>query len=185
MPDREAKERILKAAMELMDEVEDTERITIRQIAERAGVGIGLINYHFQTRENLLYAAIGEYMTHMIAAIQQAPSQAGTPEERFRAMLRSLGDIGLRYEKQMRVGAQFQLLQGDFSAANFLLPLLREIFAGKRDESAVRLIAFQILVTTNAILLRSDAFLAYAGIDLRDKAQRDRLMDTLIDHYLS
>jgi AcrR family transcriptional regulator len=185
MSDREAKERILQAAIALMDEVEDSDRITIRQIAERAGVGVGLINYHFQTREHLLYTAIGEYMTQLITAIQQAPSQGGSPVDTLKSMLSSLCDIGMRHEKQMRIGAQYQLQQGDFSAANFLLPTLRQVFAGKKDENAIRLIAFQILVTTNVLLLRSDAFFTFAGMDLRNKEQRNHLLDILIDNYLN
>lgn len=185
MSDIEAKVRILQAAIGLMDEVEDSDRITIRQIAERAGVGVGLINYHFQTREHLLYTAIGEYMTQLIAALQHTPPQGASPVDTLRYMLRSLCDIGMRHEKQMRIGAQYQMQQGDFSAANFLLPTLRQVFAGKKDETAIRFIAFQILVTTNVLLLRSDAFFKFAGLDLRNKEQRDHLLDIMIDNFIS
>ena len=54
-----AKERILQAAIELLAEFET---ITVRQIAERAEVGIGSINYHFQSKDNLLNEAVGRMM---------------------------------------------------------------------------------------------------------------------------
>jgi AcrR family transcriptional regulator len=184
MSDSEAKDRILKAAIALMEETEDSEKITVRQVAERAGVGVGLINYHFQTKDSLLFAAIGEYMIGMIEAVKQAPTAAGSPAENLKAMLKTICEFGFRHEKQMRVGSQYLLQQGDFSAANFLLPILREMFAGKKDENAVRLMAFQILVTTNVVLLRSDGFFSFMGMDIRDKAHRERLIDMLIDNYL-
>ena len=56
--EKQARNRIIKAAIELLDEHSDPARITVRQIAERAGVGTGLINYHFQTKDNLLQEAV-------------------------------------------------------------------------------------------------------------------------------
>ncbi|MGO1033510.1 TetR/AcrR family transcriptional regulator, partial [Clostridioides difficile] len=40
--------------LNLLNEVDDIEEITVRKIAERANVGVGLINYHFKTKDNLL-----------------------------------------------------------------------------------------------------------------------------------
>ena len=40
----EAKERIVKTAKVMLAEASDIEKITVRDIAERAGVGVGLIN---------------------------------------------------------------------------------------------------------------------------------------------
>lgn len=185
MSDNEAKERIIKAAIELMDETEDSSAITIRQIAERAGVGIGLINYHFQTKDNLLFAAIGSYMVQMIEAVRTAPQPGASPADNLKSILRALCDIGMRHEKQMRVGAQYQIMQGDFSASNFLLPSLRAVFAGKKDENAIRLIAFQILVTTNVVLLRSDEYFKFSGMDLRSKEQRDKFVDDIVDNFIN
>lgn len=185
MSDNEAKERIIKAAMELLEETEDSSAITVRQIAQRAGVGVGLINYHFQSKDNLLFAAIGSYMVQMIEAIRSAPEPGVSPAENLKSVLRELCDIGMQHEKQMRIGAQFQIMQGDFSASNFLLPSLRAVFAGRRDENTIRLIAFQILITTNIMLLRSDAFFNYLGVDIRSKQQRDRLADQIVDNFIN
>ena len=44
--DKEIKEKIISATMELIKEHGDTSKITVRDIAARTGVGIGLINYH-------------------------------------------------------------------------------------------------------------------------------------------
>lgn len=44
--EQDARERIISSAIEILYEVSDIEKITVRQIAERANVGIGTINYH-------------------------------------------------------------------------------------------------------------------------------------------
>lgn len=183
MPDSDAKQRILKAAISLMDETKDSDKITIREIAGRAGVGVGLINYHFQTRENLLYEAIGEYMLEVICAMRES-SKSESPVENLKAMLKAMGDIGERHEKQMRIGAQYELMQGELSAANYLLPLLREIYMDKKDETALRVMALDIIATTNLGLLRYDVFFKFTGLNMKDKKQRDRFIDIIVENYI-
>lgn len=184
MSDKDAKERILKAAKELMDETNDLETVTMRQIAQRAGVGVGLINYHFQSRENLLYAAIGEVMISIMDAFRRTPDEGATPEQKLKDMMTALCDAGAHHEKEMRLGSQYQLLSGDFSAAHYLMPALREACGHKHDENTLRLIALQLFTLTNLMLLRSDAFFRFSGADIMDKPQRDRLISQLIDIYL-
>ena len=58
----EARQKILNATCDLLREGVKTQSITVRRIAERAGVGIGLINYHFQSRDKLLNEAVNSLM---------------------------------------------------------------------------------------------------------------------------
>ena len=64
--EQDARERIISSAIEILYEVSDIEKITVRQIAERANVGIGTINYHFNSKDNLLSFAIGEVMANRV-----------------------------------------------------------------------------------------------------------------------
>ena len=53
----EHKEAIVQAAIALMEEKENRlDEITVREICKRAGVGLGLVNYHFGSKERLLAA---------------------------------------------------------------------------------------------------------------------------------
>lgn len=184
MTETNAKERLLKAAMELMNETEDMESITVRKIAQRAGVGLGLVNYHFQSREKLLYEAVGTVMVQVLEAFRQKADPEMPPEERLKAMLFAVCELGFKYEKEVKIGAQYQLYSGDFMACNYFLPQLREIFKGRRDETALRIIAFQIFSITNLILLREDAFFSFTGVDLHNDQQRKAMINTLVDIYL-
>ncbi|MDW0071950.1 TetR/AcrR family transcriptional regulator [Clostridioides difficile] len=67
--DKDARERIIEVTLNLLNEVDDIEEITVRKIAERANVGVGLINYHFKTKDNLLSTAIGDVMSNIIAEL--------------------------------------------------------------------------------------------------------------------
>lgn len=50
--DKDARERIIEVTLNILDEVDDIEKVTVWQIVERANVGVGLINYHFKTKDN-------------------------------------------------------------------------------------------------------------------------------------
>ena len=54
-------ERILSAAQKLFEE-KGFEQTSVRDIANSAGVNVALINYHFQTKENLLFTILTNSM---------------------------------------------------------------------------------------------------------------------------
>ena len=61
-----AKDRIMHAAIEIMREKGEVEAVTIRGIARQAGVGIGLINYHFHSKERLISEAVRFFQTREV-----------------------------------------------------------------------------------------------------------------------
>jgi AcrR family transcriptional regulator len=68
----------------------------MREIAQGLGMAPGALYYYFESKEELLYAC---QMVTLRRLIQSAATVAGTPEQRFRALLRahlmhSLGELG-------------------------------------------------------------------------------------------
>ena len=179
-----AKERILQAAATLLSEHLDTDRITVRDVAREAGVGVGLINYHFRSREELLSQAIGGVM----AGIAKDPAQwrnlpGETPAARLADMLKELYDYAAPYEKLIRFVLLQGIQRGETDAFLYMVPLLREALPGK-EEFALRIIATQILWPLQAASINPEAFRAFSGVDLRDKAQRGRHIDTLVENLV-
>ncbi|EQJ98197.1 bacterial regulatory s, tetR family protein [Clostridioides difficile P51] len=97
--DKDARERIIEVTLNLLNEVDDIEEITVRKIAERANVGVGLINYHFKTKDNLLSTAIGDVMSNIIAELYDDSVYTLRPIEDLKNLLKKLCDTGLHYEK--------------------------------------------------------------------------------------
>ena len=64
---QEVKQRILQAAIELIREVQAFEKVSMRKIAEQAGVAVSMVNYHYQTKENLINRAVQSYIGSVIA----------------------------------------------------------------------------------------------------------------------
>jgi len=61
----ESKERIMATMVKLLMEKKDVNKITTRQIAELANVNSALINYYYQSKENLVYKAVESCMENI------------------------------------------------------------------------------------------------------------------------
>ena len=183
--DQDARNRILMATKEILDESENFDQITVRQIAERANVGVGLINYHFRSKDNLLGTVVGDEMAKMAGDFLKAGSVSGMdPIERLKSILKELFQYGEKHKDFLKYTMTRSILNGDMQAQLTLVPLLRDIFADQKDEINLRILAMQILLPLQVTALSPQAFHFYSGIDLFDETQRNRFIDTLIDNLV-
>lgn len=79
---------LLAAARELLIE-RGLPRVTLRAVAERAGVQPALVAYHFGNKQGLLRAVSDEISTRMLERVQQTVREAGSAPERLAQLLRS------------------------------------------------------------------------------------------------
>ena len=64
----DSKEAIIKAATELIEERgERLGSVTVREIGKRAGVGLGLINYHFGNKDELIAQCVEKIINGIVA----------------------------------------------------------------------------------------------------------------------
>lgn len=180
--DAEAKKRILQTAIDLIKQAEDPGAVTVRQIAEAANVGIGLINYHFQSKDKLLNEAATVIL--MGAANMHASKSASSQEnplERLRTMLKDLSDILMHFESLNRLSVSYTLLNGNYDVQLlFITPLLRDIYSERKSETELRLIASAIIVPMQFAFLRPMEHRLFTGCDIYDKTQRDRYIDLVL-----
>lgn len=91
------RETILQATTALIREGRgDAAQITTRAIAARAGVAPGLVNYHFQTKENLIAQCV-QRMIRQVVVGYQPPSMAGE-SDRLRLRVWASGVFGFLFE---------------------------------------------------------------------------------------
>jgi AcrR family transcriptional regulator len=184
--DLETKERLIQVTIELLDQVDDVNDITVRQIAERAEVGIGSINYHFQSKDNLLNEAVMRVVGDVAASwYQPFQHQEVDPVTRLRQLFKESSKIVALYPKLSQVSVSHALLQSDFDVASLIIPLLREIFGERKTETELRLISFQLVVSTQVAYMRADAFRRYSGIDVFDDMEREAVIDILVDNLIN
>jgi AcrR family transcriptional regulator len=180
----DVKDQIIQATIELLEEQNETEHITMRLIAAKAGVGLGLINYHFKTRDALINDAIGEMMYHAAKPYFDIPSSTQEdPASAIKAIFRATSDIGVRYSLG-RFTVLYALLQGNMEVPALIVPLIRQFFGGQKNDLEIRLMAFSMVTTMQVAYIRSDAFRLYAGMDIQNEQHRNELINMIVDQYL-
>jgi TetR/AcrR family transcriptional regulator len=84
-----AREALLRAARELLTE-KGLPAVTVREIAERAGVQPALVNYHFGGKDALLRSVLASVSEEMAQRIREVTTGRGSIEERVRELLHGL-----------------------------------------------------------------------------------------------
>jgi AcrR family transcriptional regulator len=181
----EPKQRILQSVIALLEETPDPEQITVRQIAGRAGVGTGLINYHFGSKEALFNIVLGHMMEKVAADSPPLPiAGEGSPAEHIRNLIKRTASVALRFPQLGRLLAKQALLSGEYGAERTLLPFLRQHFEGRLSEPEIRLTAIQILAPLQAMAVRAEDVEVFAGLDMYDETVFDAVVDRLVDNVL-
>ena len=108
----EMKERIIRATMELIEQGNGrAEEITTRMIADKTGIGVGLIHYHFQTKERLLELCVQRMIGGVIARFR--PSEAGrlTGTNALKSVAKEVADFLMDHPSISRIS-----ILGDLAA---------------------------------------------------------------------
>lgn len=128
--DNQTRERLLNAAQQLFSERSFTQ-VSVREITDTAGVALSAINYHFGSKNDLIYALARRTGPQLIreraSLLQEAEARGGDIEQRLRAVLHALVAPVIRWYRQPDTQKYFipfqrrALLDGP--------PRVRELFA--------------------------------------------------------
>jgi AcrR family transcriptional regulator len=110
----EGQEALLRAARELMAE-KGLPRVTLREVAERAGVQPALVHYYFAGKQGLLRAVTADVASRMALALREAATAPGTTEERVRRFVRAAVEVFAQEPYAPRLVAE-QVLFGEEEA---------------------------------------------------------------------
>lgn len=198
--------RLIEAAERLMRTGRKAETLTSREIAAEAGVSVGLINYHFGSKDALLEKAgqrlfadfepqwerVADSAKNAAAAARSsgdgtheatiAALRAGKDE--LKAILKGLADASVLAAGNNDFGLKRQLMEGDMEQVRFVAPVLRAMLPPSTDEREIRWAAFFIVAPLQLVFLRHAFLSDWTGTDLDDKAARDAVFDFLIDRVL-
>lgn len=177
------KEALVDLTVKLLNEGLDPERITVRLISQRAGVGVGLINYHFKTKDNLINIAVQKHINSVIARVPAALKENNiSPKDRLKGVLKSTLDYLANFPIISRVSIlrDYKAPNKDDNTQNTLRAyehLARKTF-GEKDFIQKTMV---LIFTCQNTFLRADVIKKEGGFDFFDKSQRDIFAEKLID----
>lgn len=117
-PSRNLDRALLAAGRELLP-ARGCAGLSIREVAEAAGVNLGMFHYHFKTREAFLRALLQGLYEEMFSQLSFQGSAEWGPRENLRAALRFLGRF-LRANRPVLARVVADALCGDALAVEFL-----------------------------------------------------------------
>lgn len=174
------KELIINATIELIEQSNgNVKEITSRAIAEKSDVALGLINYHFESKENLVALCVQRIINKVL--LNFSPDKMDytrvdglTDKERLISFAQQTFDFLYANYSIVKIS-----ILSDF--ANYL-PNSNSVFTqmGFRfalqdniHESKKQLIAFSLTSIMQTAFLSGENSIAITGYNLMEKAQRD------------
>lgn len=185
VPRNDAKKAIVDATIELIQESGgNTEELTVRTIAERSNVGIGLINYHFQTKENLIEVSVQQIIGEVISKFKPDMNGNLNRIEQLKNVVKSVADFLAGNPSVARIS-----ILGDFktpktfdntmqTVKGFGLSL-KDVDFPDKDKT---LLMFMITSVLQAVFLRRELSEELFGYQFDDKVQRDRFIDVIMNY---
>ena len=179
-----AKDKIFQAAMELVSEGKNDQQITTRAIASKAGVNLALVNYYYQSKENLLSQVVGTMMGDIIEQSNQINPIGTDAQTKLRNMLFATADAAFKYRNICKIAISLELKSGCESSCKLVMPLLKEILT-ECDESNLNIIALQLMIPFHHIVLEPELYSRYLDMDFFNEKMRKQKIDQMINCALS
>jgi AcrR family transcriptional regulator len=180
-----SKENIIQQTICLIQESDGIiENITIRKIAERAQVGVGLINHYFNSKENLIEICVQTIISGVIGAFRPALSDSEDSVERTKTVVKQVIDFLMDNQQISKISILGDLKQPKLmdntmkTALGFAIRL-----SGGEVTQVHKVNGFMITAVLQEAFLRKDCLKESLGIDFYDKKQRDLFIDDIVERF--
>jgi len=186
----EIRERMIAVTIELIKRYGDTRMITVREIASEAGVDVGMINYHFQTKDNLINICIMELIGQSVFQLQSFSQNAEMkPIDKIKELSKGIASFMALNPGLSKISITNDLLSPERNdnvaqLTKMLMPITKEIYSDQKSESEL-LILLHILISSISVgFLRNSVLGETTKLDFTDQEQRDQFVEYCINRVL-
>ncbi len=181
-----SKEKILETVVELLSSGKDPTQFSNKEIAEMAGVNAALINYYYQSKDNLIGIAAGICIQNIIGAIQEVREPL-PPQDKIKVVLKRFAVFCLENTMVVEIAINYneKLKRGNTHTSRMLLPLLKEHFGESKFESELKLMTLQLLNPMQNLFVSRNNYSDYLSCDLNSEKTWDSIVETLVDNLFA
>lgn len=185
-----AKQKLMEVTIQFICQGKKPSEITVADITEKAGVGNGMVNYHFQSKDNLMRAAVKKVLECAQKNLSEKVRAYGaeSPRERMAIILKEAMEVMSQNPEICKI-AILDHLENDNGAARLFGDgevfddCLGELCSDKMCQIWIK----HYIVTSflNYIFLKAELIKKETGFDFYNKIQRDEAVDNLIKELFS
>lgn len=175
------KDLIIDKTIEMIEKnPEGLKNLTIREIARQCNIAIGLVNYHFSSKDELINVAVNKIINGIVekfGAIRDEIENLSPVDK-----LVFLGDMTFDYLFDHYQISKISILsdidnpsENNNTERTFqaYVPIIKNIRPELSDFD-VKTLAFQLVIVMQQSFVRHDIILRQFGVDLTDKEQRHK-----------
>lgn len=175
----DSKEAMIKAATELIEERgERLGSVTVREIGKRAGVGLGLVNYHFGNKDELVAQCVEKIINGIVARFveMRERTEGMLPPEKLESLVQMTLDFLFEHRAVSRISilSDMQSPKPDDNTQRTYSAYLPLVAACRPDwdEDRVKRVTHCLIASMQQSFLRSGAISDALGADITDKRAR-------------
>lgn len=179
----EMKERIIRSTIELIEQGNgNIGEITTRMIAEKAGIGISLLHYHFQTKDRLVELCVQRIITGVIEDFRPSVAEADCPLTRITAVAQQVADFLSGNPAISRISILGDLTQPALrdntalTMAGFAAAWHGRKNSGSTGSPDMKTAVFALTALIQSAFLRKELSRELFGYDMENKEERDRFI---------
>ncbi|GAP16067.1 transcriptional regulator [Longilinea arvoryzae] len=183
------KNEIIQATIRLIqDKGSHPDAITVREICKEAGVGVGIINYYFESKDNLIAQCVQQIIGNVIAHFGEVLAPWPTTSAMGRLKYAANATVTFLYgnENISRISILSDLRNGragdntEQTIAAYL-PLVEAVCRERQSQRDAKQATVTMCMVLQGAFLRTERIQAELGIDMRNPEERKRYVDGLID----
>ncbi len=178
---QQIKEKIIETTIKLLQQSRgNIENITIREIAEKVGVGTGLINYHFGSKEKLIEICVQRIIGNVISVFDPRLHENLKETDKLKEVACQVMDFLISNPEISKIS-----ILGDMITPMIMDNTMRTVAgfckvlnSGERD---TKLLAYAFTLILQGVFLRKDMTKESLGLDFNQKQERDQFIHFIID----
>ena len=188
-----SKELLIEATINLINEYNgDVSKVTIREIATRSGVAVGLINYLFGNKDNLITICVQKIILNVVATftpnlnIDSSLDNNSKAKYKLSATAKQVFEFLFNNKSIARISIlnDYKDYSDNSNSSMTIKGFTRLLGDLEVDELKKERIAFYLTSTMQVAFIRSLSNSNYLGYDFTNKESRDKFIDDLIDKLL-
>ena len=185
------KEAIIDEAINILEEKgDDPQKLTVRELAGRLNIGIGLVNYHFGSKEVLINRCVQKMIMGIVEEFHKVRQSLAfmKPKEKLNYLCLMTFDYLYTKPNVSRVALIYDLgnTSKDDTTSELIdayIPIIMDC-KPSYDEHKAYLTASRVIYIIEQSFLRTSIIKERSGVDLNDSEARKEYLENLIQDLL-